>query len=78
MKELAPLMHSRHAHACGTYHLGDTQVGLGQLGHLDHLGGTWSAVNISRFSFFNLIAQMLIVAGGFHLGQKLKSTEVVL
>merc|ERR1711971_237102 len=44
-KELAHLIHSRHAHACGTYHLGETQ--------------------------------MLIVTGGYHVGHKLKSTEVL-
>ena len=26
VRELAHLIHSRHAHACGTYHLGDIQV----------------------------------------------------
>ena len=26
VRELAQLKHSRHAHACGTYHLGDIQV----------------------------------------------------
>jgi len=45
VRELAHLIHSRHAHACGTYLLGKTQ--------------------------------MLIVTGGYHVGHKLKSTEVV-
>ena len=61
VRELAPLIHSRHAHACGAYHLGQDQV---------------IAVDIFRLSFLNLIVQMLIVAGGYHVGHKLKSTEV--
>jgi len=45
VRELARLVHGRHAHACGAYNVAE--------------------------------AQMLIVAGGTHLGNKLKSTEVL-
>ena len=68
VRELAPMIHSRHAHACGAYHLGQVQVR--QFGQV-------LVVALDILRFLNLIFQMLIVAGGYHVGHKLKSTEVV-
>ena len=67
IRELARLVHGRHAHACGAYNVAGAQVQLiAELPKSDPLK-----------SFLTKYAQMLIVAGGTHLGNKLKSTEVV-
>ena len=81
VRELAHLIHSRHAHACGTYLLGKTQVRYADILIFSRkeMQIFWSCENRKYLKVFSLnpIVQMLIVTGGYHVGHKLKSTEVV-